>query len=487
MSATVNHEPAGPKSSKLPPKIRLTQVDREFLPAALELLETPPSPVRMWLLLSLCAMVATAVLWAFIGRIDIIAVAQGKIQSVGRVKFVQPIEAGKVRSLLARNGQHVTEGDAVVKLDDSEAAAEEAGLAATVASFRAEAIRRKASIEGAKSRVFAPAAPAWPDGVPVNIREREERVLRGDLQQLATTLASFQAQRRQKEAESARLTASIASQEKLLTIEGERVELRSTLEQQKLGSKLNRLDAEEALQQQRTTLTQQKGQLAEAAAAIEVLTQDAAKTADTFIADNSQKLAEAERQLEDNVQRLAKARSRTEHMVLRAPVSGVVQGLTIISSGQVVMAGDEVMRIVPEIGGGYEIECFLPNKDIGFVSEGQDAIVKIESYPFTRYGVLNARVSRIGIDAIPEPEAAQREADPAKAPKSTFLGGAERTQNLYFPVILTPEQQNVGHDTSLPISNGMGVTVEIKTGDRRIIDYLFSPLVEVGARALKER
>ncbi len=487
MSAALNQPPpAASPAAPAQPAIRLTPVDREFLPAALELLETPPSPVRMALLLGLCAMVAIALLWAFIGRIDIIAVAQGKIQSQGRVKFVQPVETGKVRKLLVANGQHVVEGEALVELDDAEAAAEEAGLVAAVISYKAESIRRKASIAGATDRNFSPPPLQWPDDIPGDIRAREERVLTGDLAQLSSALASYAAQRRQKEAESARLAASIESQEKLLAIESDRVELRATLEQQKLGSKLNRLDAEEALQQQRTTLTQQKGQLAEAAAAIDVLTQDAAKTANSFIADNAQKTADAERQLEDNAQRLAKARAHTQHMTLRAPVAGEAQGLTISSAGQVVMPGEEVMRIVPD-SGGFEIECYMPNKDIGFVSQGQEAVVKIESYPFTRYGVLNARVARIGKDAIPEPEASQQEADPAKAQKSTFLGGAERTQNLYFPVTLTPDAQMLGDNAALPISNGMGVTVEIKTGDRRIIDYLFSPLVEVGARALRER
>ena len=144
------------------------------------------------------------------------------------------------------------------------------------------------------------------------------------------------------------------------------------------------------------------------------------------------------------------------------------------------------MRVVPD-DGGFEIECYMPNKDIGFVSTGQKAVVKIESYPFTRYGSLSARVMRVGTDAIAEPDAAQQEVNPGKSHQSTFLGGAQRTQNLYFPVTLTPDRTTIGDNGSLPISNGMAVTVEIKTGERRIIDYLFSPLVEIGSSALKER
>jgi len=264
------------------------------------------------------------------------------------------------------------------------------------------------------------------------------------------------------------------------------VQLRAVLEKDKLGSKLTLLDAEETLQGQRTSLSQKMGQLADATAAIEVLKRDAEKTTDTFVADNAQKLADAERQGEESSQRLAKARALTAHMVLRAPVSGVVQDLTITSVGQVIMPGEEVMRIVPDEG-GLEIECYVPNKDIGFVSVGQKAVVKVESFPFTQYGALDAKVVQVGTDAIPEQDAAQAEADPAKAQKSTFLGGGQRTQNLYFPVTLSPDRTYIGNDESMEISNGMSVTVEIKTGERRIIDYIFSPLVEIGSRALKER
>jgi hemolysin D len=481
---SVDHASEAP--ARVVEQIRLKPVDREFLPAALEILETPPSPVRMWLLLGVCALVMIGLLWAFFGRFDIVAVAQGKIQSVGRIKVVQSVETGKVRALLIKNGQHVREGEALVELDDSEANAEEIGLIAALAASKGEALRRLAAIETVKTGSFVPPPIAWPPAVPANIRTREQRVLSGDLEALSGVVESLSAQRRQKEAERARLAVMIESQEKILVIGQNREDIRTKLEKMDLGSKLLRFDAQEQLQQQRTSLAQQQGQLAEATAAIEVLQRDAAKAVSAFIADNATRLAEAERRAEDDEQRLAKAHVRTTRMVLRAPVPGIVQGLSITSVGQVVMPGEEVMRIVPD-DGGFEIECYMPNKDIGFVSVGQEAVVKIESFPFTRYGALDARVSRVGTDAIPEPDTVQQEANPTKAPKVNFLGGAQRTQNLFFPVVLMPDQYNTGKFDMQRITNGMAVTVEIKTGDRRIIDYLLSPLVELSSRALKER
>ena len=461
--------------------------DREFLPAALEILETPPSPMRIWLLQAICAVAAISILWMFVGKIDVIAIAQGKVQPAGRVKLVQPLDSGKVREVLVANGAGVREGDPVVVLDDSEARAEERSLAGALASVRAEAARRKAAIGAAVAGNFTPPAVDWPQNLPDSILARETQVLANDLALLRSSLASLAAQRRQKEAERARLTDVIASQEKLIEIDEQRVDIRSTLESQKLGSKLNLFDALEALQNQRTSLAQQKGQLAETIAALDVIDRDSAKAIQNFLAENSQKFADIERQAEDAVHKLAKAAAKTSHMTLRAPVAGTVQALSITSIGQVLMPGEEVMRIVPE-DAEIEIECYVANKDIGFVKVGQPAVVKLESFPFTRYGSLPARVKRVSREAIPEPDAQQQEGDPAKAGRSSVLGGAQRIQNLVFPVVLSLDRTMIAADgAEIPVTNGMAVTVEVKTGYRRIIDYIFSPLVEVASTAMKER
>ena len=142
MSATDAAPPPAATPPKQPPRVKLTPVDREFLPAALEILETPPSPVRMWLMLTICAFATAAIVWAFLSRIDIISVAQGKIQSVGRVKLVQPVETAKVRAVNVANGAHVSEGDVLVVLDDSEARADEDALVAALAAISRNYPRR---------------------------------------------------------------------------------------------------------------------------------------------------------------------------------------------------------------------------------------------------------------------------------------------------------------------------------------------------------
>ena len=206
-----------------------THDDREFLPAALEILETPPSPIQMLLLQSICIVAAITIAWTFIGKIDVIAVAQGKVQPTGRVKLVQPLETGKVQRLFVANGSKVEAGQGVVALDDSELRAEGLSLASSLASLRAEAARRTAAIAAARAKDFKPPDVDWPPDAPENILTREQRVLAGDLASLQSSIASLAAQRLQKQAERTRLANTIASQEELLKIEDDRVQLRTYL------------------------------------------------------------------------------------------------------------------------------------------------------------------------------------------------------------------------------------------------------------------
>ena len=145
------------------------------------------------------------------------------------------------------------------------------------------------------------------------------------------------------------------------------------------------------------------------------------------------------------------------------------------------------MRLVPD-DASLEIEAYVENKDIGFVRVGQEAIIKVESFPFTRFGVIDGVVTHVSHDAIPEPDATTAEGMPAKSKKDTFFGGAQRTQNLVFQVLLKTNRDYMAVEgIKIPLSSGMAITAEIKTGKRRIIEYILSPRVEVAARAMKER
>jgi hemolysin D len=472
---------------KSPVKNQPSRADREFLPADLEILETPPSPVRMALILIICSFVVAALVWSWFGRIDIVAVAQGKIQPAGRVKVIEPLETAKIAAIHVENGGHVKAGDILVEMEAGDATAEEANARASYDAFHAEALRRAAAIASVSNRRLDARTIAWDAETPPPVRAREEQVLAGDLSQLADVVASMDAQVHQKQIERDRLNGTIATQERLVATLQERVAMRNSLVQSGSGAKSALIDAQETKEYHETQLATSLGQRDAAAANLDVLARDRDKSFSSFIADNGQKLAEAQKQADDWREKLVKARLKSERTKLTSPIEGTVYGLSVTTIGQVVSSGEELMRIVPQ-GAALEIECYLPNRDAGFVKPGQQAVVKIESFPFTRYGTLAATVDRVASDAIPEPDAQQAEGDPAHAHKDKAFAGAQRTQNLVFPVTLTPARTKMSVDgQQVSLTPGMAVDVEIATGNRRILEYIFSPLVETASQAMKER
>ena len=184
--------------------------DFEFLPADLEILETPPSPVRMALILIICAFVTTALIWSCIGHVDIVAVAQGKIQPTGRVKVIQPLETGKVAAIRVENGRHVKAGDLMIEMDIGDARAEEGAAKLAYEALRAEAWRRRTAIDAAQTHLLPQARHQswnaqmmeaggqhrlmsipkidWDAETPEQIQFRENQVLSGDLEQLKVRL-----------------------------------------------------------------------------------------------------------------------------------------------------------------------------------------------------------------------------------------------------------------------------------------------------------
>ena len=323
---------------------------------------------------------------------------------------------------------------------------------------------------------------------PIAIAVREQRVLASDIAQLASAVGSLDGQTKEKTAERDRLKGTIDAQQVLVATLKERVDMRATLEATKTESRAKVIDALELMQTQQATLAYEKGQMGEIDASLQRIARDVAKAYASFSADNAQKLADAERIMDGNVEKLGKAQLMTAHMTLRSPIDGTVSGSTITSVGQVVTVGEQVMQIVPR-DIELEIECYLPNGDIGFVRKDQQAVVKIESFPFTDYGTIDAKVVRVAHDAIPQPEADQREQNPAAAGREGgMFGGAQRFQNLVFPVTLAMDRNIIASDgVDVPLGPGMAVTVEIKTGTRRILSYLFSPILKVTTTAFRER
>jgi hemolysin D len=469
---------------------RLTATDREFLPAAIEILVTPPWPVARSLLLAICTLFVSALAWSYFGWIDIHAVAQGKIQPSGRSKVVQPLEAGRVVGINVENGSRVNAGDLLLELDRTETSADREAQARDLGAARAEAARRKAAITAALTETFAPQPIKFTDDIEQSIRQREANVMIADLAQLRSSVMSLKAQLAEKLATKERLISTISARQKLIALAQERVSMREQIETRGSGSRALTIEALQQLENYVTTDAGDRGQLLETDAAVYSLTRKMEETVSQFIADQTQKLAEIERKRDRTEQELIKAQSKTDRTQLKSPIDGTVQQLSITTVGQVVTSGQSLLTVVP-LEGPIEVEAMIANKDIGFVEPGQPAIVKIEAFPFTRYGAVDATVSKVSRDAVDERDATNL-SDAATVtkpqPGASTAQQQSRTQNLVFPATLQLAQRSLLIDgKEVPLTPGMAVTVEIKTGSRRAIDFVLSPLREVTVQAGRER
>ena len=461
--------------------------DREFLPAALEILQTPASPIATSLLLCICAAFTVALVWSYFGRLDIHAVAIGKIQPSGRSKVVQPLEPGKVVAVHVENGSAVRTGDLLVELDPTETGADREALARDVEALTAEAARRKVSVAAALGRDLEKRQIPFAANTSDMIRRREEGLFSTEIAQLASSQASLKAQLAEKQATRQKLLLGVDARQNLIALSRERVAMRQTLNEQGAGSRALIIESEQLLQQHLVADAQDRGQLIETDAAVISLERKVEETISQFVSDQTQKLAEAERKRDRQEQELIKAQSKSDRTRLRSPIDGTVQQLNLTTVGQVVTSGQSMMTIVP-LDGPVEIEAMIANKDIGFVDPGQSAVVKIEAFPFTRYGTIPGTVGRVSREAVDEREASASGDGAGGRQGGGTTRPSSRGQALVFPAIIQLSRRsiNVG-DKDVPLTPGMSVTVEIKTGQRRVIDYLLSPLREIGGQTGHER
>jgi membrane fusion protein, hemolysin D len=480
--------PAAKTSSPAPTPVQLTAADREFLPASLEILVTPPSPIARALLLTICGLFFLTIAWSYFGWIDIYAVAPGKIQPIGGSKVVQPLEPGIVTAIYVENGSHVNAGDVLLALDPTETAADREAQARDLEAASAEASRRKVAIAAAHTETLEPLPIEFATKISDPVRRREEGVLAADLAQLRSSIANFKAQLTEKLATKERLTTTIAAREKLIALAKERVAMRQRLDAMGSGARAQTIESLEQLETQITTDTGDRGQLIETDAAMRSLERKGEEAITQFVADQSQKFAEVERKRDHLEQELIKAQSKANRTELRAPITGTVQQLVVSSLGQVVASGQSLLTIVP-LGGSIEVQAMIENQDIGFVEVGQPAVIKVDAFPFTRYGTINGVVEKVSRDAVDQRDAnVLSDAANAAKPQSSAPGSPVKPQDLVFPATIQVTQRSINIDgKEVALIPGMGVSVEIKTGRRRAIDYLLSPLREIASRAGSER
>jgi hemolysin D len=464
----------------LPPaRARRAKHELAFLPAALEIVETPPSPIGRAIGAVLVALFCLALIWAFFGHVDIVASATGQVVPSGRVKLIQPFETAVVRAIQIHDGQSVKAGDVLIELDPTMTVADEEHIKNDLIAAQLDIARARAAL-GSPEGEFLPPAGASP--ALVNMARA---FLAKQVEEQRAKVTSLDRQRAQKEAERETAAAIIEKLEASTPLIQARVDVRKFLSEKELGSRLTYLETLQQLTENEKDLVVQKSRLREADASVAAIIETRAQTDAEFKRKLFGELAEAERKAAGLADDLAKAHGRASLQRLIAPVDGVVQQLSVHTVGGVVTPAQKLAVVVPA-DAVLEVEAMVSNRDIGFVHPGQDAQIKVDAFNFTRYGLVHGRVVSMSPDAIVRETPQDRSNDRAKGAESE--SSEPKGQEYVYSARISLDRTRIEVDDAVAtLAPGMAVTVEIGTGSRSVISYLLSPLLRYKHDSMRER
>jgi len=462
-------------------KPRRERDEIEFLPAALEIVETPPSPIGRAIGATLIALFCLALAWACLGHVDIVASATGKVIPSGRVKLIQPFETGVVRAIHVRDGESVRAGEVLIELDPTMTAAEEEHIRSDLVSAELDIARLQAALSGSNNPESAFHPPAGAS--PVLVKMQREYLLE-QIAEHRAKLASLERQQAEKEAERSTAVATIEKLKAAEPLIQQRVDIRKYLVDKELGSRLTYLETLQQLTENEKDLVVQQSRLKEAEAAVAGIEDTRAQTEAEFQRTLFGDLADAERKARGLGDDLAKAERRTKLQVLTAPVDGVVQQLSVHTVGGVVTPAQQLAVVVPA-DSKLEVQAMIPNRDIGFVHRGQDAQIKVDTFNFTRYGLIHGKVVSVSPDAIVRDNPQDRGSNGQRADGD---GSEPKGQEYVYTAYISLDKTKIQVDNgTASLEPGMAVTAEIKTGSRSVISYLLSPLLRYRHDSMHER
>jgi hemolysin D len=453
-----------------------TIAEHEFLPAALEIMEKPPSPGLRILMLLLCGLFTLALLWSFVGRVDVVAVATGRTLPIANVKLIQPIEIGVVRAIHVRNGQRVRRGQLLIELDPTTAAGQESQATQGLLAANVVRSRNAALLAHLQGR---PAVFRAPPGTPADVAATQAELVRSKVAEYESERRTLIQNRAERAAELAGTSAEIAKLRQTLPLMERQLEARRELAGRGHFSQLRVLEYEQARIEHIQNIEVQEAAAARARAAIGTIDASLSTLRERFAEEAATELAGAENDSSVQAQELRMTARRRQLQQLVAPVDGIVQQLVVHTVGGVVQPAQPLMVVVP-VDGEIAVDAQVLNRDIGFVREGQPVRVKLEAFPFTDYGIVEGVVETISRDAVPSEaqQSEQQNANARAAPTPSLVYGA-RIRLLRNYVTVAGRRQ--------PIGPGMAVQAEIRTGRRRIIQYLLSPISQAIDEAGRER
>jgi hemolysin D len=444
----------------------------------LQLIQTEaPDRLTRIVLWTVCVLVLILLGWAAVGKLDIIATAEGKLVTQTLVKIVQPAESGVVKQLLVGEGDHVKVGQVLARLDTTMATADKTSISADLATQQMQARRLQAELA---DQPMLPQAGDNPQDYAHVLSQytAHRRAYLDSLDQEKSLLAKMEHERRSASEVATKLEQTIPTYKRA-------AEAYAGLEKEGYMSGLAAAEKQRDLIEKTKDLDAQRSSVAALNAAIAAQQKRVTQVQSSYKSELEKELADVRAKIAQLQPDLDKTIYREGLMELKAPQDGVIKDLATTTIGAVVQPGTVVMTLVPK-GEHIYADVEIKNDDIGFVQVGQSAQIKLAAYPFQKYGMLTGTVMRISADAS-EPK--------QPTPQTVSGGGQSNSENnrnsgvaTYKARIKLNQQTLSGpRGNALPITPGMQAVAEINQGKRTVLEYLLSPVQKAAQEAGRER
>ncbi|PPD55373.1 MAG: secretion protein HylD [Methylotenera sp.] len=460
--------------SKLP--VLIAHKDQfDFAPGILGVQDRPPSPLPRMVLRGVLVLFLLMFLWACLGRLDVVSVAEGKLVPVSYIKIVQPAEAGIVRDIAIKEGQSVQQGQILIRMDANLSEAESQSIKNAL-EHKALELRR---IEA--ERYGKPFKREKTDSVELFDRiYAEYQSNRTALQdRLNTEKATMQ-----KAYSDLSATKEVKHKlEQVLPSYQEQEAAYDDLVKDGYAGKLMFQEKQRARIESEQDLRAQTFNVNSLQASID----QSQKRLNQVQSEYQQKLEADRVTIYAEYQRLEQEWAKQSHknslLELKAPQAGIIKDLATHTSGTVVSPGTVLMTLVPN-NEALQAEVWLKNEDAGFVHAGQSVKVKLMAYPFQKYGMVNGKVLQVSADATDKTNANNSQNNPND---SVANSSGTNAQLAYRTIVQLDQQHLTIEQDKLRLSPGMQVAAEIKLADQTVMEYLLSPISKAFHEAGRER
>ena len=428
-------------------------------------MEQPPSAMPKIMLYVPLTLFVLVLAWAFLGQLDIVTRADGKLVPQNRIKIVQPFEGGRIAKILVKDGDLVKAGQLLMLMDAQLSDADTQKLSTEIQATKLQLKRVKAELDG---KEFTAATK--------NISDNNDRILA----QYRANRAAYLHEIKQEEAALERYRKELEGAHDIHgklreTLEIYRASEKAVSDLRKDGysSQIEILDKQRARIEAETNLRSQANAIESLGARINETQEKIGQIKSAYRQKLLTEQIALQKQADQLEQDWLKQEYRNKQMELKASEDGFVKDLATNTEGSVVPAGTVLMTLVP-VNEPMQAEVFIDNKDIGFIAAGQEAKIKINSYQFQKYGMIDAAVEYVSADASERGDA------------SPMDGSGERSSG--YRTVLNLSQQFLEYNgEKFSLRPGMRISAEIKMGTRSVVDYIMSPIQKTVSEAATER